>query len=849
MSFNLTAPVESTETKFTVTEIDDQGAAVLLAPPTVKDKLTLQIGQLWQAHNNFSGLSEADLSSDTNSEDTDTEQKAPATSVHTEEAELDAYAVRAKVHDALTLAQSEIQVSLDIVRLLLAAKKQAARDVGQSAFSGFLKHDQPMNTMPVGPSFNALVGGDSATEVLVGGLPFAVGVLDTMRTEARADSDGARFVLGAKHKQLHEAADTLESSAERLRNMVSGEKGFWRTAFGLRKKGWVVQHQVQAFGRAAWGDRYFVKLGYTDCGSSFGESELAELLRNDIGDDSSYGEGDSESGIDSQGSGLVLPTADCRRAAVRLLTTEGSAARERFVAGAPLRLRAARDLGGRLESTHRRLTAARDALFDRELYHRLCREARALELGSMRGVANGNGNGCGSGSGIRDVLAVPLSRDNVSVQLQWAMDLAHGDEKDAAPRDFATWQSRFYARTALTMAGLYQRRQHRATKAYFLGDGLSSRTLLSNSLTTVAAGSARGYPPEALVSSIAADAAAGSDASAAATVVVSRPELLLLAPVLQALQFAKWQHLLTAITQRAVAAWRRLVDEPIEVITHFGRTYRTPGHEQRAAGAMTTEEMREWQQFYSGRPPLSKSSMRRSGGETICTAYLIRMRFPGGTVMAIRLDSSGTLFFAKGYFPPPVPIMPAPEEPAAADSSDENSSDNRGDGSRAGVVVGPWPEQKLIHRVFRIVPLSGLSEFTDQLQRELQSLVLLRVAAALSKCSYRRVDKQCQMGQWYVHQSQGCVVGEWWQGARHRQIIGVAKWSASAMGDGGVGDQGETWNLALYFGPKHPTVFDIPESPSLGSRVPWTTCYPNSGFAKKYHNFEDSLFDLLVSTF
>ncbi|KAJ1816564.1 hypothetical protein LPJ56_004266, partial [Coemansia sp. RSA 2599] len=758
--------------------------------------------------------------------------------------ELDAYAVRAKVHDALTLAQSEIQVSLDVVRLLLAAKKRAARDVGASVVGGFLKHDQPVSA-PTGPSFNALVGGESATDVLIGGLPFAVGVLDTVRTEARADGDGARFVLGAKHKQLHEAADTLESSAERLLRMVRGESVFWKTAFGLKRKAWVVQHQAQAFGGHAWGDRYFVKYGYGDCGSTFGESEMAELVRADVAD----------------GDGLVLPAAaDCRRAAARLLTAEGAAGRERFVSGASAAWSDAEDGAaagagaGRLESTHRRLVAARDALFDRELYHRLCREARVLELGSMRGIAGADADADGKAARVRDVLAVPLSRDNVSVQLQWAMDEAArpGAPEVALPGGFASWQSRLYARMALTMAALHQRRQHRATKAYLLGDGLSSRTLVSASVSS-ALGSARGYPPEALVSSVAADATAAaaaaaagggpatapSDASGSASTVVSRPELLLLAPVLQALQFAKWQHLLTAITQRAVAAWRRLVDEPIEVITHFGRTFRTPGHEQRAAGGtMTAEEMREWQQFYSGKLAGKSPAARKPSGEAISMAYLIRMRFPGGTVMAIRLDSSGTLFFAKGYFPPPVPVLPAPESAAASSSSSSSSDDDSG--SRAGVVVGPWPEQKLIHRVFRIVSLGGLSEFTDQLQRELQSLVLLRVAAALSKCSYHRVGKQCQMGQWYVHQSQGCVVGEWWQGARHRQIIGVAKWSMAAQGDGGVGDCEETWNLVLYFGPKHPTAFDIPDSPSLGSRVPWITCYPNAGFVKKYRDFEDN---------
>ncbi|KAJ2359803.1 hypothetical protein IW150_007686, partial [Coemansia sp. RSA 2607] len=177
------------------------------------------------------------------------------------------------------------------------------------------------------------------------------------------------------------------------------------------------------------------------------------------------------------------------------------------------------------------------------------------------------------------------------------------------------------------------------------------------------------------------------------------------------------------------------------------------------------------------------------------------------------------------------------------------------DGQPPGAGIGSWPEQKFIHRVFRIVPLGGLGEFTDQLRRELQSLVLLRVAAALSRCSYQRVGKQCQMGLWYVHQSQMCVVGEWWEGARHRQIIGVAKWSAErAVGDqGGLADTDEAWHLALYFGPKHPTAFDQPNG-AIGVRVPWITCYPpppsqKDSSALPSKPFEERLFNLLIDTF
>ncbi|KAJ1862610.1 hypothetical protein LPJ57_006352, partial [Coemansia sp. RSA 486] len=114
MSLNLTAPVESAETRYTVSEINDQGAAVLTAPSTAKGRLSLQIGQLWETHNNFTGLSDGDGDSESDNGDSIIPDTVTDTAAPVSDADLDAYAVRAKVHDSLTMAQSEIQVSLDI---------------------------------------------------------------------------------------------------------------------------------------------------------------------------------------------------------------------------------------------------------------------------------------------------------------------------------------------------------------------------------------------------------------------------------------------------------------------------------------------------------------------------------------------------------------------------------------------------------------------------------------------------------------------------------------------------------------------------------------------------------------
>ncbi|KAJ2720689.1 hypothetical protein GGI07_004456 [Coemansia sp. Benny D115] len=847
----LHAPVESLADQYTVTEIDSQGVVRLQPPQTAQDQMTKQIAQLWEAHANFQGLDsdcDSDSASQASKEPQTTTQQSTAD--NTTAQELDAYAVRAKVHESLILAQSEIEVSLDIVRLLLAAKKKAAREsvlAQQASTTGaLLKHDQVPRTSGGVLSFDALVGGESATnDMLIGNLPFAVGMLDTIKTELprqgtqqqQQSVNAVQFVLGAKHRQLYEAADTLESASTRLRAMVASESRFWHTAYALRRRNWVVQNQ---------GDRYFVRYGYGDSGSTFAEGGIAELLRIEDAEERQSGDLD-----EPEDDGLYIPNASQQRIRVRL-ASEGDAsdADSGYFAGG--RDTVDTPAAGGVDRAHRRLLEARSALFDRELFHRLCKEARVLELGSVRAMPAADPDS----TKLHDVLVSTLSRDDDAVRFEWLLDDQQGSHDTAAgqghqqqqhsvDRSFATWQRQHYADVAHTIACMHLRRQHRETKRFVLGDSLAASSSMVAS---------RGPPPEAFgiaVGDATGSPVPGGSAHESAAAAISRPELLLLSPVLQGVQFARWQNLLSVSIQRACAAWRRLVDEPIEVISHFGRTFRTPS-EHANGNRMSPEEMREWQRFYK----VGRSSSSASDS----MAFVVRMRFQGGTVMAIRLDSHGSLFFAKGYFPPPAPVAVAQQVPGASSPPSTTSSPNSLNEQEPLLGVGAWPEQKFIHRVFRIVPLGGLSEFTDQLRRELQSLVLLRVAAALSRCSYQRVGEQCQMGHWYVHQSQLCVVGEWWQGARHRQIIGVAKWglveNPSAV---------SPWDLCLYFGPKHPTVFDLPSSAQnserIFARVPWITCYPpprtsstapatsQGRIGDSFKTFEEKLLHSLVSAF
>ncbi|KAJ2888511.1 hypothetical protein GGI21_006718, partial [Coemansia aciculifera] len=298
------------------------------------------------------------------------------------------------------------------------------------------------------------------------------------------------------------------------------------------------------------------------------------------------------------------------------------------------------------DRTHTRLLGARRALFDRELYHRLCKEARVLDLGSVRSIPTAASPSSlekdAAMSLINDALVTYLSHDSAAVRFEWTLQENKCVESDGS--SFMSWQSEYYAGLALVMAAMHQRRLHCVVKQHYLGANLASRahvaatggralpppppdafaivpvsasvppppaaaastistahgqsavtgtaTPLLASGSETAGGSGSGSPaataPAAIVAGAdesAATAAPSSGTGASTTFTVARPDLLILAPVLQGMQFAKWQHILSAYTQKACAAWRQLLGEPIEVISHFARSFRTPDGQMSARDA------------------------------------------------------------------------------------------------------------------------------------------------------------------------------------------------------------------------------------------------------------------------
>ncbi|KAJ1964915.1 hypothetical protein GGI12_001112 [Dipsacomyces acuminosporus] len=989
------AAVESVADQHTVYEIHDTGVVIPQPALDAQQEMTKQITQLWDTYTNFQGLSDFDddeeegeeeneeVASSPTSDAEESQAKQPAAAAAaaaaaskeaTENAELDALAVRASVYEKLLHAQSEIMVALDVVQLLLAAEKQVYTQSLQAASGSgsslMQKHDQP--SLPAGGILDA---SKSTAAEAAGNMPLPVGVLGTTKTgkpqeQEQQKIDRTKFVLGAKQQQLGEAASMLESGAKRLSSVVDRESGFWRSAFQLRDRNWVVQQhrqllQIRGNRRIPlFGDRYFIRYGYADSGSTFSEDGVAELLRSDSGDNDNKahnsqegveGDMDVDTPENTQDSSndpahLILPGNDTRTLGVRIFSTRrqdnpgftNGFGRHSYTAGDESSQQKQQSF---LDRAHAKLLRARKAMFDRELYYRLCKEARVLELGSVRSVvkpASTNGGDGGDGDDgeqtMRDALLVTLSRDNVAIRLEWALDdhdtTADGADSERAAMTLRQWQGEYCSGLALVMAAMYQRKLHKEVKKYFLGSGLSSKSLVpssnvvavgnqipdafaivsssssatqgqgsgpaggptatpgsnsgGNGPTSSSAGGAQGSSSSAAASSgsgagpagagggsgngaagagvsglpsaSAGGSAAGGSGSDAAgihsttTYAVAKPELLVLSPVLQNVQFARWQNIISLNVQRACAAWRKLVEEPIEVVTHFAIIYSTP-HTLREGSKLSELEMNEFKQFASGKKNTMNLSTAIFGSKDYDgLAFVVRMRFQGGTVIAYRIDSNGNLLSAKGYFPPDVPHS---HSPASAEGGDRNINDQC-------PALGSRPEQAYINRVSKIVPLNGISEFVDQLKRELQSLALLRVAAALSRCSYQRDGKKCQMGYWYVHQSQLCVVGEWLEGVRHRQIIGVAKWSSTthASDTSSSGDLAEKldydnddWDLCLYFGPKHPTVFDIPgDLAKVAPRIPWITCFPLpkdhrlASQVARMKTFEEKLFKAIVET-
>ncbi|KAJ2502744.1 hypothetical protein GGI11_007694, partial [Coemansia sp. RSA 2049] len=547
-------PVEVIPQDPQVYDIETTGVTHLEPQLTAQEEMTRQISRLWEAYANFQGLP-----SDIDSDSSDADEGRPLKALEEEEEEereereedeegdlahgrdgaaadqingrgggdLDAYAVRAKVHEQLLLAQSEIQVSLDMVRLLVAAKKRAARDAMlaavQSATGGggaqgskLTKHDQ--HQQPAAAAGFSLDADAQQDEVTVGGLPFPVGILDTIRTDASATSyaqgsdsaaaaaqkrreDELKLVLGAKYRQLDSAANTLQSSSARLRRVAARESVFWRTAFEMRRRNWVVQQQrqlAQSGGSADGGamrmasmpgyaDRYFVRYGYADSGSSFADDMLAELIRDTGGDGDGDVDGDTAAGasdgkrspdameVDNDDGGfqpssaaalpsaptaapLYIPKSDTRHIQVRLnsmykqpaaqpsasssssSSSSDSVCAARFADNGEF-VSARHEAGGAaFDQAHHKLLRARRAAFDRELYYRLCKEARVLELGFVRASARKRSSAQGAAaaaaaslqdsaaqaapasSSMQDTLVTTLSRDNVGVRFEWILD-------------------------------------------------------------------------------------------------------------------------------------------------------------------------------------------------------------------------------------------------------------------------------------------------------------------------------------------------------------------------------------------------------------------------------------------
>ncbi|KAJ2652651.1 hypothetical protein GGH99_007578, partial [Coemansia sp. RSA 1285] len=543
-------PVEVIPQDPQVYDIETAGVTHLEPQLTAQEEMTRQISRLWEAYANFQGLP-SDIDSDSSDGDEGRSPKAleeereegdlangrdgaAADQINGGGGDLDAYAVRAKVHEQLLLAQSEIQVSLDMVRLLVAAKKRAARDAMlaavQSATGGggaqgskLTKHDQHQHQQPTAAAAAAagisLDADAQQDEVTVGGLPFPVGILDTIRTDASSTSyaqgsdsaaaaqkrreDELKLVLGAKYRQLDSAANTLQSSSARLRRVAARESVFWRTAFEMRRRNWVVQQQrqlAQSGGSADGGamrmasvpgyaDRYFVRYGYADSGSSFADDMLAELIRDTGGDGDGDVDGDTAAGasdgkrspdameVDNGDGGfqpssaaapssaptaapLYIPKSDTRHIQVRLnsmykqpaaqpsasssssSSSSDSVCAARFADNGEF-VSARREADATaFDQAHHKLLRARRAAFDRELYYRLCKEARVLELGFVRASARKRSSAQGAAaalaaaaslqdsaaqaalasSSVHDTLVTTLSRDNVGVRFEWILD-------------------------------------------------------------------------------------------------------------------------------------------------------------------------------------------------------------------------------------------------------------------------------------------------------------------------------------------------------------------------------------------------------------------------------------------
>ncbi|KAF2745176.1 hypothetical protein M011DRAFT_469881 [Sporormia fimetaria CBS 119925] len=166
----------------------------------------------------------------------------------------------------------------------------------------------------------------------------------------RYEQDRVRYASkGSRMHALESAADTLLKAATQLENDVQKEVKYWDEVLSISDKGWPLQ-RLRRGGRPS--STFAVRYGFREASSHFQGRGLAPLR------------------MDDDGSIILDPSLSLKPKTLRIRVSENG------------KITGTSRLSGLKEATEtaveKTIQLARDSLFEEEIYHELCIEARQL---------------------------------------------------------------------------------------------------------------------------------------------------------------------------------------------------------------------------------------------------------------------------------------------------------------------------------------------------------------------------------------------------------------------------------------------------------------------------------------
>ncbi|OZJ05774.1 hypothetical protein BZG36_01306 [Bifiguratus adelaidae] len=332
-------------------DVDENGYEIPKEVVSLREQLTRDVDRLWVERGELRNITAENLRQKAHRDDNKVENghqgdqteataadAAPGSEAAGKSLEVVLAELRRGVFERLNNAKSEIDVTLDVVNLLISQAKASA----------------------------------TPTDRIV----LAPGILKTSyiphpRATLKKQTNDLILNFGLKRRQLTTSSDNLIETAKSMQKIVDREKAFWDEGLRLRKQRWMmhaVSNAPPSQALTATARRVFVQYGFADVGSRFQESSHAEITRNA---DTDIQEDNPESFIQ-----ITLPHRQRTTLQVKILDSSGQAIATSTIESS---------MQSRSQSIRDKLQQAQRTIFDAEAFNDALAEARSNFAGSRIG--------------------------------------------------------------------------------------------------------------------------------------------------------------------------------------------------------------------------------------------------------------------------------------------------------------------------------------------------------------------------------------------------------------------------------------------------------------------------------